>query len=111
MVYCGSGTETKTGVEIISLYGILWSTAEAVLRRIISNIHHDFVMDPMVYCGSGTETSKKLFHNCFCDPMVYCGSGTETLYNSSHNFIFLILWSTAEAVLRHFLSYEKKLIN
>ena len=32
--------------------------------------------------------------------MVYCGSGTETFTQFCKNIFFLILWSTAEAVLR-----------
>ena len=33
MVYCGSGTETEI-INIILLFRILWSTAEAVLRQL-----------------------------------------------------------------------------
>ena len=100
MVYCGSGTETKIIFVIIILNLILWSTAEAVLRRMTINFLSFFFMilwstaeavlrpkwwriclsfsDPMVYCGSGTETSKLFNIIILVDPMVYCGSGTET---------------------------------
>ncbi len=79
---------------------ILWSTAEAVLRRFSVPFFYCF-NDPMVYCGSGTETVKKsIFTFFFHDPMVYCGSGTET-FNAIILCFNWILWSTAEAVLRH----------
>ena len=37
--------------------------------------------------------------------MVYCGSGTETLKSKTFSSNKKILWSTAEAVLRHFLLF------
>ena len=55
MVYCGSGTETAASCVPLLYFLILWSTAEAVLRR-NSNSHNFVFLDPMVYCGSGTET-------------------------------------------------------
>ena len=64
----------------LKLRMILWSTAEAVLRRFCHNIVFLYV-DPMVYCGSGTETFFCHYILFLLDPMVYCGSGTET--NSS----------------------------
>ncbi len=54
----------------------------------------------MVYCGSGTETIILLFSYLYNDSMVYCGSGTETLNPIINIILIMILWSTAEAVLR-----------
>ena len=36
MVYCGSGTETKVHTYITKIWLILWSTAEAVLRLLLT---------------------------------------------------------------------------
>lgn len=52
------GIKTKDHSDFmneLNLRMILWSTAEAVLRRLI--ISQKYKIDPMVYCGSGTETS------------------------------------------------------
>ena len=64
----------------LKLRMILWSTAEAVLRR-----------------KSGDPST------IFYDPMVYCGSGTETFCPYFIRSSLRILWSTAEAVLRRFI--------
>ncbi len=51
------GIKTKDHSDFmneLNLRMILWSTAEAVLRRLI--ISQKYKIDPMVYCGSGTET-------------------------------------------------------
>ena len=68
---------------------ILWSTAEAVLKRYFLIIVFDsFIKDPMVYCGSGIETQLYPYLKNFSfDPMVYCGSGTET-----HKVFMLIVY-------------------